>query len=924
MKTNGSYPWGRIMSAFAAFGLALTLTACPQVTDDPNQNGPTGGNSGITGRVGFANPSSSGTITVFLERTDGLHVETGTSRDSGVERAVSPGARSTVVGPDGSYSFNNVPEGVYTVFAVSGEGEQAILINVAVRGDSPATSANMTLLPPGNITGQIVLDDSDGGNLGFTVFIAGTSFMAVTNQAGQFTMSNVPANTELQIAVMRGTFATIWTSAVTQSGGTIDLGRFDVTQSQLHGDTLIWRGALSAHPENPQRNWSYFNTVTRRTYVFDGARWIVMGQVLTTSNVEYRGNGHTGGNPPIDPNPDGGYVFGATVTVMGQGTLVRAGYQFGGWSRDAGGGGRIYQGGETFVMGANPVVFYAVWLRLFTLTFNGNGHTGGTVPEAMQSVAGKTLRLPSGIEGTFVKTGYQFGGWSRDAGGGGRIYQGGETFVMGANPVVFYAVWIRLFTLTFNGNGHTSGTVPEAMQSVAGKTLVLADGVERTGYRFMGWNVNNNAATGVFTFTMGDSDVTLYAIWARSFTVTFVGNGHTSGTVPEPVSGITGEKIPIIPADITRTNFLFVGWNTSPDATGTAHIADIVIGSENITLYAIWSEFGFDPDSGTITSFKGTSRDIVIPATINNVQVTAIGYKAFYGRNLSSVNIPHAVTFGTWAFAGNQLTSVVIPEGVTEIGMLAFANNWLGSIDLPDSLISIDGGAFQQNYLASVSIPSGVTYIGGNAFSINMLTSIEIPPGVTSIEGYVFVGNQLTEIVIPHGVTYIGRMAFSRNRLDSVDIPDTVTFIGPLAFENNRLTSVVIPYGVTSIGESVFANNQLTSVVIPDTVTSIGRLAFENNRLTSVIIPNGIISIEEGVFARNQLTSIVIPDSVVFIRGWAFTLNTLTSITMPSGVNIVGDHALGVHDASFRAFYNENNRRAGTYIFANGSWSILE
>ena len=844
MKTNGSYPWGRIMSAFAAFGLALTLTACPQVTDDPNQNGPTGGNSGITGRVGFANPSSSGTITVFLERTDGLHVETGTSRDSGVERAVSPGARSTVVGPDGSYSFDNVPEGVYTVFAVSGEGEQAILINVAVRGDSPVTSANMTLLPPGNITGQIVLDDSDGGNLGFTVFIAGTSFMAITNQAGQFTMSNVPANTELQIAVMRGTFATIWTSAVTQSGGTIDLGRFDVTQSQLHGDTLIWRGALSAHPENPQRNWSYFNTVTRRTYVFDGARWIVMGQVLTTSNVEYRGNGHTGGNPPIDPNPDGGYVFGATVTVMGQGTLVRAGYQF--------------------------------------------------------------------------------GGWSRDAGGGGRIYQGGETFVMGANPVVFYAVWIRLFTLTFNGNGHTSGTVPEAMQSVAGKTLVLADGVERTGYRFMGWNVNNNAATGVFTFTMGDSDVTLYAIWARSFTVTFVGNGHTSGTVPEPVSGITGEKIPIIPADITRTNFLFVGWNTSPDATGTAHIADIVIGSENITLYAIWSEFGFDPDSGTITSFKGTSRDIVIPATINNVQVTAIGYKAFYGRNLSSVNIPHAVTFGTWAFAGNQLTSVVIPEGVTEIGMLAFANNWLGSIDLPDSLISIDGGAFQQNYLASVSIPSGVTYIGGNAFSINMLTSIEIPPGVTSIEGYVFVGNQLTEIVIPHGVTYIGRMAFSRNRLDSVDIPDTVTFIGPLAFENNRLTSVVIPYGVTSIGESVFANNQLTSVVIPDTVTSIGRLAFENNRLTSVIIPNGIISIEEGVFARNQLTSIVIPDSVVFIRGWAFTLNTLTSITMPSGVNIVGDHALGVHDASFRAFYNENNRRAGTYIFANGSWSILE
>jgi len=437
MKSNGRSPWGKIASVFALFGLVLALSACQNpALDDPTQDDPNVSEGSISGRVSFANPESSGTITVFLEKTDGLNIEPATPRDFGRARTVGSGTRSTVADADGFYVFDGIPGGIYTIHAVSeGESERAILVNISVEENSQTNVADMTLRPTGNITGKVMLEGSENNNLGFTVFIAGTSFSAITDSSGRFTISNVPADTVFQIAVMRGIFVTIWTDALVQSDGTNDLGNFDVTHAQLQGDAIIWRGALSAPPENPQRNWSYFNTTTRRTYVFDGTQWIVVGQVLTTSNVVYRSNGHTGGIPPVDPNPDGGYVFGATVYVMEPGTLVRDGYRFGGWSRDAAIGGVIYQPGERFTMGANPVVFYAVWLRLFTVSFDGNDHTDGTVPKPMQGVTGETLELADSLE----RTGYRFVGWSPD-----RNATSGEfVFIVESSHVTLYAVWGR-------------------------------------------------------------------------------------------------------------------------------------------------------------------------------------------------------------------------------------------------------------------------------------------------------------------------------------------------------------------------------------------------------------------------------------------------------------------------------------------------
>gem|GEM_PF-3383814 len=105
-------------------------------------------------------------------------------------------------------------------------------------------------------------------------------------------------------------------------------------------------------------------------------------------------------------------------------------------------------------------------------------------------------------------------------------------------------------------------------------------------------------------------------------------------------------------------------------------------------------------DTIKIVKYKGESKDVVIPATINEMIVTEIGGYVFSSNELTKVNIPEGVTeIGYCAFKDNKLTSVKIPEGVTKIGDFAFKNNNLTSVKIPESVTKIGRDAFANNPL---------------------------------------------------------------------------------------------------------------------------------------------------------------------------------------------------------------------------------
>jgi CSLREA domain-containing protein/uncharacterized repeat protein (TIGR02543 family) len=85
--------------------------------------------------------------------------------------------------------------------------------------------------------------------------------------------------------------------------------------------------------------------------------------------------------------------------------------------------------------------FEAIVIPTYSVTYNGNGSTGGSVPiDGNAYVAGATVTV-LGNTGSLVKTGYIFAGWNTLANGSGTSYAGGATFAMGSGNVTLYAQW---------------------------------------------------------------------------------------------------------------------------------------------------------------------------------------------------------------------------------------------------------------------------------------------------------------------------------------------------------------------------------------------------------------------------------------------------------------------------------------------------
>ena len=150
-------------------------------------------------------------------------------------------------------------------------------------------------------------------------------------------------------------------------------------------------------------------------------------------------------------------------------------------------------------------------------------------------------------------------------------------------------------------------------------------------------------------------------------------------------------------------NYLINSWNNDSEkaqSDATALCSGNAL-DDGLTLKGVIQE-GFIPskdyeEAGLEITIKPFNKivNVIIPGSINDKKVVAIGGSAFTTK---------------------QLISVVIPNTVTSIGDSAFSNNKLTTVTIPNSVISIGEGAFSSNQLATVTIPSSVTSIGDYAF----------------------------------------------------------------------------------------------------------------------------------------------------------------------------------------------------------------
>ncbi len=242
----------------------------------------------------------------------------------------------------------------------------------------------------------------------------------------------------------------------------------------------------------------------------------------------------------------------------------------------------------------------------YTVTYNGNGNTSGTVPVDTNDYAVDATATIKTNSGSLVKTGFTFSGWNTKADGTGITYAPASDLIMTGTDVILYAKWTNnpTFTVTYDGNGNDSGTVPvdnnnyEAGATVTAKSN--SGSLAKTGFTFSGWNTNDSGTGTTYAagaeFNIDSANVTLYAKWTDSptYKVTYDGNGNASGTVPVDDNNYESGTTVIVKnnsGSLVKTGFTFSGWNTKDDGTGTSYAAgsDLIIDTTDVLLYAKWT-----------------------------------------------------------------------------------------------------------------------------------------------------------------------------------------------------------------------------------------------------------------------------------------------------------------------------------------------
>ena len=324
-------------------------------------------------------------------------------------------------------------------------------------------------------------------------------------------------------------------------------------------------------------------------------------------------------------------------------------YYFNGWS---GFNSRVTQNRTI-----NATWYYSPPISYYDVTYSGNGATGGSTSGHYDVEEDTYITIRSC---GFTKTGYTFVEWNTNSSGTGTGYDPGDRYRVDYDEVL-YAIWkINTYTVSFNGNGATSGSMSSQTKTY-GVTLTLrANTFVRTGYNFLGWSTSSSATTATWgdkgSYTNNASN-TLYAVWeAKIIPVSLnwnSGNGGTSMIYLKYDSGwysnsTATSSITSITAP-TRTGFAFNGYNTNSSGTGATLInsSGTITASDTFystdgtkTIYAQWSANNpayYDEEGGYwyIENGNMPQKKVTDSGTISGINSSSTTGTTYYFAGLS-------------------------------------------------------------------------------------------------------------------------------------------------------------------------------------------------------------------------------------------------------------------------------------------------
>ena len=357
---------------------------------------------------------------------------------------------------------------------------------------------------------------------------------------------------------------------------------------------------------------------------------------------------------------------------------------------------------------------------------------------------------------------------------------------------------------------------------------------------------------------------------------------YNHGEEKKTIGFFTIEDLPFTLKDGTHETMLFSGWYKTENLTGD--VIEVINDIGNIELYAKYVEgtkgltFNKKGEGYSISSYNGTSTNIIIPSEMKGCQVVEIEKEVFWLSNITSVNIPNGIKkIGDLAFCYSDLQSVNIPDSVVELGRLAFGNcEKLKTVHIGDGIEAIVGAFYYCEALETLYLGKNIKQMDANAFT-NCISINSIY--IDNIQDWLnikFETGHLSEI----GQQITG---------------SPLTFAENLYVNNKLLTELVVPNDIEKINDFAFYNYwTLAKVTIGENVKEIGRGAFANcGTLTQCDFNNALNLREIGVnaFTFTNIKNIELNNSIEIVETEAFYSTNIEKIVLPKSIKQIGDYA---------------------------------
>ena len=335
-------------------------------------------------------------------------------------------------------------------------------------------------------------------------------------------------------------------------------------------------------------------------------------------------------------------------------------------------------------------------------------------------------------------------------------------------------ITISGYTVTYDLNGGVGNIANQTKVQDISLTLSLSIPT-KDGYTFQGWGSSANDtsvdyASGA-SYT-GNKSITLYAIWKKTVTITFNGNGATIDKTSATCDMYNADTGCIVTfPTITRSGFTITGFNTSSSATtATVESGKEASVSSNATYYAITSKeiavtfyrngaASITPSGGSASTATSLTQKCTIRNSATNCSITSPTITA--SSNTPTVlgwNISSSSTSSSWSqstsktFTANASYYAITKKDAVTYNITYAKGNGVSAIGATSGSCSIAAtyNGAQQSTNCSITFPTitastGYTASGwynssntklGNASATVSVSSSQILTAKSTVNSY--------------------------------------------------------------------------------------------------------------------------------------------------------------------------------------------